>query len=589
MKTSLLDESSGSGARRHDEEPKALFGLSTSVQALTLFCAVAGIIASIGLGVVYNDLRKDHDNVALSVTSCPVKDTEYVTPRRGLFANNRANIVRELHQALGRNVEATNSAVIYLQGGADKQWYYSDTDKLFRQESNFLYSSGFEMPGLKDQVPESIVLARAESADGPITQTGYLFVEECDAFCQTWNGEAITLDQLRVRYDVENIIWRKDMQETLSTILPANARLFVMPDTNLSLSAAAATLEALPRDETVLQRNVMPQARSIKSAAEMQLMRASCSVSAAAHRLAMRKGKNYRWEFQVQSDFESTVAACGQTKVSYLTIAGAGVRSSVLHYNTNALPISPAGNDIVLLDAGSEWFGYGTDITRTWPVNGKYTRLQAIIYNAVLGAQNAAFAMIRPGARWGEVSGNATVAMMQHLVRAGIVTGTVEAALAAGVNRVFYPHGLGHFVGIDVHDSRYLPLDVLRPGMVVTVEPGLYMIPILIEQARNDPARAALIDFARLAQFTAAGTSLGGVRIEDMVLITENGYELLSGDIPRTVKDVEKFISTGEFTPVTTAGDVRSLPGVVEALAMASDPALLSKIGELPLLEPLYQ
>lgn len=576
------------------------------VQFVTI--CIALVICSVGVTYLSSSMAPQLSNSASNSASssvaslpaviepCIVPDAPSRVPIRGMYAANRLASMQRLYEQLNRNSAAFNSAVIYVQGGADEVYYYSDTDRLFRQESNFLYLSGYESPGLNNRVPELVIIPSV-NGNGVVSQVGYLFVEECDAFCQVWNGEAVSLEQLRARYDTENINWRSQMASVLTPLLAGRGTTYTFPGVAWSRSAAPSLLQPMRTNTLLLQRTSVPAARAIKTPSEMILMRTATEVSAAAHAAIIAKSKQsrYLWEYGPAMDFEYFTGACGHTSQSYLSISPSGVRTAVLHYNINDKPINTAV-DMVLLDAGSEWYGYGTDITRTWPVSGTFTNLQQITYNAVLAAQSAAISLCRAGASWAAVSRASTVALTTALINAGIITGNLEQSIAAGVHTVFMPHGLGHYVGIDVHDSRYFAMSTLQPGMVFTVEPGCYFIPIQIANARNNPARRALLDFDRIAEFMAASQGLGGVRIEDVITILPNGeMENLSARAPRSVADIEKLYATGSFT---ASEEDKFMPWlaypnqseIAAAIAKAADPEfikLTEGLDDIMMLEPL--
>jgi len=569
--------------------------IQMSKGALVLLCVVVALLSgSIGFVAHHRSGASSTDaaSVPPNLDTCIVPSAPTVVPPRGTFTQNRNQAIQAIYSQLGNNAAALRAGIFYLQGGADEMWYYSDTDKLFRQESNFRYLTGFEMPGLNNQTAEIVMVG--EVVAGQATQTSYLFVQECDAFCQVWNGEGFTLEQLRDKYEVENVYFRSQMTQILNQfVMNGRSQTYTMPGVMWERCAARGLLQPLATNRVLLQRTALPAARSIKNAGEMTLMRISSQVSAEAHKMIMSRANLYNWEYSVQAEFEGLSAACGHVTQSYLSIAPASVRTAVLHYNSNERPINRS-IDMVLLDAGSEFFGYGTDITRTWPVSGTFTQEQRQIYNAVFRAQSASLALVRDGASWTDVSRAAIVAMVQALIEIGIVFGPLDQALQAGVNQVFYPHGLGHYVGLDVHDSRYLGLNILRSGMVITIEPGCYFIPIQVTNARNNPLRAPFLNFTKINEFMGASTSLGGVRIEDMIYITPTGLELMSAAAPRSVADIESTMATGKFYP---SQDDYFQPWLVyenqediqRAIATSQDPDLIKLLENVDtmMLEPL--
>jgi len=195
-----------------------------------------------------------------------------------------------------------------------------------------------------------------------------------------------------------------------------------------------------------------------------------------------------------------------------------------------------------LVDAGAEFFGYGSDITRTWPSNGKFTDHQRTAYNIVLAAQNAALSAYMPGVPYGNATTASTNALLQGLLDAHLVYGTLDALRANRINSLFLPHGIRHQVGLDVHDPEG-SYNTFAPGMLLTCEPGLYFIPDLLNPAFTNPAQAIYLNIELIKEYMTE-TGVGGYRIEDLVYITPTGQEILSLSVPRTVSEIEGLLQT---------------------------------------------
>lgn len=245
-------------------------------------------------------------------------------------------------------------------------------------------------------------------------------------------------------------------------------------------------------------------------------------------------------------DYCYSVGGC--RNVSYTCICGSGNNSAVLHYGHAAAPNDKeiANGDMCLFDMGGNYMGYAADITCSFPCNGKFTPDQKMIYEAVLAANVAVAKAAKPGVLWSDMHRLAEKQILTHLKNGGLVTGDVEEMLSAGLGAIFMPHGLGHFMGLDVHDvGGYLSgqperptqpglkclrtARMLQPGMVLTIEPGCYFIEPLIEKALNDEKLKKFMVKAKLEKFK----NFGGVRIEDDVIITETGIENMT-KVPRT-------------------------------------------------------
>uniref|UniRef100_A0A3B3Q7E3 Peptidase D n=1 Tax=Paramormyrops kingsleyae TaxID=1676925 RepID=A0A3B3Q7E3_9TELE len=251
----------------------------------------------------------------------------------------------------------------------------------------------------------------------------------------------------------------------------------------------------------------------------------------------------------------------GMRHTSYACICGTGENSSILHYGHAGAPNNKAiaDGDMCLFDMGGEYYCYSSDITCSFPANGKFTDDQKAIYEAVLKSSRAALAAIKPGVLWPDMHRLTDRVQLEELVKIGILKGSVDDMLKAHMGAVFMPHGLGHLMGIDVHDVGGYPEGVVRidePGlkslrmgravlerMVLTVEPGIYFIDHLLDQALASPAQQCFIDRDVLARFRG----FGGVRIEDNIAVTAGGVELLTC-VPRTVQEIEEFMATGSDT-----------------------------------------
>ena len=240
---------------------------------------------------------------------------------------------------------------------------------------------------------------------------------------------------------------------------------------------------------------------------------------------------------------------------AYTPIFAVGRNGSVLHYvaNNSQFPNNPS--DMLLVDAGCEFSCYASDVTRTYPINGKFEGEYKIIYQIVLESQEAVLKSLKSGVEWEDMHRLAERVILDGLIRAGIVHGDYEEMIKSHISALFFPHGLGHLIGLDVHDVggyppgveripepaiRYLRMRrTLKTNMVVTVEPGLYFIDQILDKALKDPKIAKFLDLAVLDKFR----HIGGVRIEDDVLILENGIKILTREIPKSIEDIEKVMS----------------------------------------------
>jgi Xaa-Pro aminopeptidase len=253
-------------------------------------------------------------------------------------------------------------------------------------------------------------------------------------------------------------------------------------------------------------------------------MRQAARISAAAHRRAMATCRPGMMEYQLEAEMLHEYLRNGARSPAYPAIVGGGANGCILHYTENAAPLRDG--DLVLIDAGAEYDGYASDITRTFPVNGEYSDAQRQIYELVLAAQAAAIAAVRPGNHWNDMHDAAVHVLTEGLVELGILRGRVRNLLKEQAYFDYYMHRTGHWLGMDVHDVGDYKLEgewrALEPGMVLTVEPGLYF----------QPRRGLAKRWWNI-----------GIRIEDDVLVTPNGRDVLTRDAPKTIDEIESIMA----------------------------------------------
>jgi Xaa-Pro aminopeptidase len=265
--------------------------------------------------------------------------------------------------------------------------------------------------------------------------------------------------------------------------------------------------------------------RLYKSRSEIATMRKAARISAAAHSQLMKKCRPGMHEYQLQADFEHACASKGATRQAYPAIVGGGNNACVLHYIENNAELR--NGDLVLIDAGCELDCYASDITRTFPVNGRFSDAQRKLYQLVLDAQHAAIEAVRPGNSWQAPHQAAVKVLTRGLVKLGLLKGQPARLLKKEAFSKYYMHKTGHWLGMDVHDVGDYKIDgewrMLEPGMVLTVEPGLY-IP---EGMRGVAKKWQGI----------------GIRIEDDVLVTKDGHEVLTSDVPKEIDEIEALMA----------------------------------------------
>ncbi|SER28078.1 Xaa-Pro aminopeptidase [Nitrosomonas sp. Nm51] len=270
-------------------------------------------------------------------------------------------------------------------------------------------------------------------------------------------------------------------------------------------------------------RTLLDEMRLIKDDSELQIMRRAADISVQAHRRAMQATRPDRYEYEVEAELLYTFYRHGAQSPAYTSIVAGGANACILHYIDNNAQLKQ--DDLLLIDAGCELEGYASDITRTFPVSGRFSSAQKDIYQLVLAAQMAAIEQVRPGNTWNDPHQAALRVLAQGFVDFGLCQGSVDGVLESGDYKRFYMHRTGHWLGMDVHDAGEYKLQgewrALRPGMTLTVEPGCYIRP-----AENVPQQFWNI----------------GVRIEDDVLVTADGNELLTAAAPKTVTEIEELM-----------------------------------------------
>jgi Xaa-Pro aminopeptidase len=408
-----------------------------------------------------------------------------------------------------------------------------DTEYLYRQDSDFYYLTGVEEP-------DTTAVLHNEPADG---KRYVLFVRPRDARRESYEGPRPGPQGAAAAYGADAAFADSELSSRLASWDPVTYRFsgYLAEAERLELSdgndrAWAEKFHATYR--SVRDRDAGPavladagevlhEMRLVKDDAEIRLLRRAAEISARGHVLAMKAAAPGKWEFEIQQALEGYCFANGARRMAYPSIVGSGPDSVFLHWDKNNRRME--AGEVVLNDSGAEYGYYATDITRTYPVSGRFTAEQRAIYEIVLDAQKQALALVKPGARHDEIEQKCARVQTEGLLRLGLLSGDAEKILKEKAYRRFTLHGVSHWVGLDVHDrGRYEAggsSRVLEPRMVFTIEPGIYV-----------PSNAAGID--------PKWWNIG-VRIEDTILVTRDGSECLSCSAPREIADVEKTVLSG--------------------------------------------
>ncbi|XP_029043596.2 xaa-Pro dipeptidase isoform X1 [Osmia bicornis bicornis] len=461
-----------------------------------------------------------------------------------LFQNNRKRLVARIKAKAGSQVAGS---YIVLQGGVEIAFNDTDINWPFRQESFFQWCFGVEEPGCYGAIDTS-------------TGTSILFVPRLPAEYAIWQGKLHTLEDFKKRYVVDEVHYTDEIANVLKTKQASFLLTLRGQNSDSGLEAQEAVFDGINQfkvDNKILYPEIC-ECRVIKSAEEIKVLEYVIKISSDAHKSVMQMVKPGLAEFQMESAFQHYVYYNGGCRhVSYTCICGSGHNASILHYGHAGAPNNKVINDgdMCLFDMGGNYCGYAADITCSFPANGKFTADQKIVYNAVLAARDAVMNAVKPNVAWTDMHLLANKTMLASLKSGGLLTGDVDDMMKAGLNEVFQPHGLGHLMGLDVHDvGGYLSGNperskapglrklrtsrILQAGMVLTIEPGCYFIDCLLDAALKDPNQSKFIVADALKRFRG----WGGVRIEDDVLVTETGVRNLT-EVPRTVEEIEKWMA----------------------------------------------
>ena len=430
------------------------------------------------------------------------------------------------YQARRRQLmNAMEPGSIALIPGASMQRRNRDIDYAFRQDSDLLYLCGFEEP-------DALLVLVPGRSQGEVI----LFCRERDPRAEQWDGGICGPERAVGGFAVDDAFPITDVDDILPGLLEGRRRIYQTmgeyPAFDQKLLSYVATIRgreaggAIPPGEFVSLKHLLHEQRLIKSGAEIQLMQKAADISAGAHIRAMQCCTAQLTEGQLEAELLYEFMRNGARHSAYPSIIGSGNNGCVLHYTNNDAPLQD-GN-LVLIDAGCEYQHYAADITRTFPVSGLFSPPQRALYNIVLAANEAAIAQCRPGTPFNAPHEAAVAVMVEGLIRLGLLQGTVADNVEAETYLQYCPHKSCHWLGLDVHDvgdyrlaEQWRPL---QPGMVLTVEPGIYV-------AQDSPKSEVIEPY------------LGnGIRIEDDVLITDNGCQVLSRGVPKAAAEIEALM-----------------------------------------------
>jgi Xaa-Pro aminopeptidase len=398
-----------------------------------------------------------------------------------------------------------------------------DTEYPFRQASDFWYLTGF-------LEPDALLVIKKDHH----TSQCLLFSQPKDKQQETWTGIRLGQEAAVQQLGFDQAYVFQALDETLPPLL-AEVNEVWMPLEDEALYSRYLHWRQLVRrlqkrgaslpDRLVDLSSQLGEMRLIKQPEEITLLREAARISAVAHCRAMQVCHPGLYEFQLQAELEHSFMAQGACPPAYGSIVGSGDNACVLHYVENRDQLQ--AGDLVLIDAGAEFQGYAGDITRTFPISGKFNLQQKQLYQLVLSANQLAISLVRPGTNLESIHQAVVRCLVEGLVELGLLQGEVQQLIDSEAYKVFYMHGTSHWLGLDVHDAGRYRLDgdarPLLPGMTFTIEPGLYIAP---DQKDVDSLWRGI-----------------GIRIEDDILVTEDGCEVLTDGVPKTIEGIETLMA----------------------------------------------
>lgn len=405
-----------------------------------------------------------------------------------------------------------------------------DVEHVYRQDSDFQYLSGFPEP-------EAVVVLIPGREYGEYV----LFCRERNPQRELWDGLRAGQEGAIRDFGADDAFPIADIDEILPGLIEGRERVYSAMGSNaefdrhlmdwINVIRSKAHLGAQPPNEFVALDHLLHDMRLYKSAAEIKVMREAAQISARAHVRAMQACRPGLYEFSIEAELDYEFRKGGAKMPAYGSIVASGRNACILHYQQNDAPLKDG--DLVLIDAGCEIDCYASDITRTFPVSGKFSTEQKAIYELVLKSQEAAFAAIGPDKHWNQAHEATVRVITEGLVELGLLQGDVDELIANEAYKTFYMHRAGHWLGMDVHDVGDYKVGgewrVLEVGMTLTVEPGIYISPDNQQVAKKWRGI--------------------GVRIEDDVVVTRQGCEILTNGVPKTVAQIEALMAAARSLP----------------------------------------
>jgi len=399
----------------------------------------------------------------------------------------------------------------------------SDTEYSYRQDSNFYYLSGYEEP-------ESLILIRPNQDK----ERFVIFCRDRDPLREQWDGFRTGQEGVIQDYGADAAYSINSIDEIMPKLLEGTKNIYFSMSAPCGVDAKISSWVedirkntrsgAEPPQNLLSLDSILHEMRLIKESDEMDLMKKAANITTEAHIRAMQSVRPGMYEYQLEAEYLYAFNKNGARSPAYNSIVGGGNNSCILHYVENNAELKDG--DLVLVDAGCEYQYYASDVTRTFPVNGKFSPEQKEIYSIVLEAHKQSMEQAKPGNKWNLMHEKSVEVIVEGLLSIGLLQGSRDEIIDKGEYSKFYMHRIGHWLGMDVHDVGSYKQDgdwrPLEEGMVMTVEPGIYILDSM--EGVDDKWKGI------------------GVRIEDDIAITESGFEILTPDVPRTIEEVEQTV-----------------------------------------------
>lgn len=481
-------------------------------------------------------MRMKHLTVVIALTLC--------TP----LTSAAGPLQEDLAVRRGKLMERLGPDALAIFWSAPTRVYSGDIDYEYRQESNLLYLTGIDQP-------ETILVLMPGNA----SRREILFIREADARREHWEGHSLTPAEATAQSGIQTVMSADQFDSFVAAMLSrramgdatgeyerffaaladGRARLSMLLEPQVSVTAPpgptrqfGANLKERFFGFAVLDATpLLWELRQVKTPYEQGIMRKSVAISSEAHKAGMREAAPGKFEYEVEAAIEHVYLRSGAMSWGYPSIVGSGPNATILHYNKSNRRMERG--DLLLVDAAANYEGYTGDITRTYPVSGTFTQPQREIYEIVLAAQEAGIAAAKAGNRFSDIQAACDDVLRAGLKRLGLVVESTGEQF-----KIWSTHDVSHWIGMEVHDVG-VPRP-LGPGMTFVIEPGIYIRDAALENLRKTPENLAFI--AKVRPIMQKYRTIG-VRIEDSFLLTESGLERLSSGVPRTIDEIERFLS----------------------------------------------